>query len=154
MQILPGFFLHFSSNSAHLSHIHRLFLSFFFKFRPLIRNIHFTFWSILAILGRLQIRIYSLSFCLFQLVKHDLHGYEYINDRDMLNSYINSPMVCGLWGSARTYALITVFSLFFLNPFSFNSIFWDHCWPFLTYPKIRIPFLRVQRLFVCAHLAF
>jgi len=31
----------------------------------------------------------------------------------MLNSFINSPMVCGLWGSARTYALITVFSLFF-----------------------------------------
>ena len=31
----------------------------------------------------------------------------------MLNSFINSPMVCGLWGSARTYALLTVFSLFF-----------------------------------------
>ena len=28
MQILPGFFLHFSSNSAHLSHIHRLFYHF------------------------------------------------------------------------------------------------------------------------------
>ena len=122
MQILPGFFLHFSSNFAHLSHIHRLFLSFFFKFRPLIRKIHFTFWSILAILGRLQIRIYSLSFCLFQLVKHDLHGYEYINDRDMLNSYINSPMVCGLWGSARTYALITVFSLFYCVFFVFFLI--------------------------------
>ena len=27
-------------------------------------------------------------------------------------------------------------------------------WPFLTYPKIRISFLRVQRFFVCAHLAF
>ena len=47
----------------------------------------------------------------------------------MLNSFINSPMVCGLWGSARTYALITVFSLCFsyivFSPFSFNSIFWS-----------------------------
>ena len=31
----------------------------------------------------------------------------------MLNSFINSPMVCGLLGSARTYALTTVFSLYF-----------------------------------------
>jgi hypothetical protein len=31
----------------------------------------------------------------------------------MLNSFINSPMVCGLWGFARTYALLTVFSLYF-----------------------------------------
>lgn len=49
MQILPGFFLHFSSNFAHLSHIHRPFLSFFLNFRPLIRKIHFSFWTILAI---------------------------------------------------------------------------------------------------------
>ena len=49
MQILPGFFLRFSSNFAHLSHIHRLFLSFFLDFRPLIRKIHFSFWSLLAI---------------------------------------------------------------------------------------------------------
>jgi hypothetical protein len=49
MQILPGFFLHFSSNFAHLSHIHRLFLLFFLKFRPPIRNHHFSFWLILAL---------------------------------------------------------------------------------------------------------
>ena len=71
----------------------------------------------------------------------------------MLNSFINSPMVCGLLGSARTYALITVFSLFFLNPFSFNSIFWSILAIF-DVPKDQNLFLRVQRFFVCAHLAF
>lgn len=52
-------------------------------------------------------------FLFISVRKHDIHGYEYINDRDMFNSFINSPMVCGLLGSARTYALLTVFSLFF-----------------------------------------
>ena len=33
----------------------------------------------------------------------------------MLNSFINSPMVCGLLGSARTYALVTVFILFLFS---------------------------------------
>lgn len=33
----------------------------------------------------------------------------------MLNSFINSPMVCGLLGSARTYALLTVFILFLFS---------------------------------------
>lgn len=31
----------------------------------------------------------------------------------MLNLFINRPMVCGLCGSARTYALLTVFIFVF-----------------------------------------
>ena len=64
MQILSGFFLHFSSNFAHLSHIHRPFLSFFLDFRPLIRKIHFSFGTILAIFDSPKDqKNYFLYFC-------------------------------------------------------------------------------------------
>ena len=73
MQILPGFFLHFSSNFAHLSHIHRLFLSFFLDFRPSIPIVvilkrQSSFGTILAIfdLPKDQ-KNYFLYFCCYGL---------------------------------------------------------------------------------------
>lgn len=67
--------------------------------------------------------VYFLYFCLFQLVKHDILRCEYINDRDMLNLFINRPMVCGLCGSARTYALLTVFIFVFFISIIRDSLF-------------------------------